>query len=291
MSKLKAVDPKTAEPSKSKILIYGKPGVGKTWASLDFPSVYYVDTEGGANLDHYTDKLKKSGGMYFGPEQGSQDFGEVLDQVKALATEKHNYKTLVIDSLSKVYNLQILRDQERLGDKDAFGASKKNAIRLTKQLCDWVDRIDMNVILIAHEKTLWENGESKGVTFDAWEKLEYELNLCLNIQKRGAERVAQIKKSRLNKFPEMESFTWSYQEFAQRYGKSLIESDVVQIELANEFQVLEVKRLVSLLKIDEDTVLKWFEKTKTDSFENMSKDNINKIITQLTQKLTVNKLS
>ena len=68
-SKLKAIAPKAAEPSKPKMLIYGKPGVGKTWAALDFPSVYYMDTEGGADLEHYTDKLLAAGGMYFGPEQ------------------------------------------------------------------------------------------------------------------------------------------------------------------------------------------------------------------------------
>src|ERR1700733_12615163 len=96
-SKLKAVDPKAAEPSRPKITIFGKPGVGKTWGALDFPNVYYIDTEGGADLAHYTDKLKKSGGVYFGPEQGASDFETVIEQVKALATEDHSYKTLLID--------------------------------------------------------------------------------------------------------------------------------------------------------------------------------------------------
>ena len=51
MSKLKAKDPVNAEPSKPKMLIFGKPGVGKTWGALDFPSCYYIDTEGGAGAD------------------------------------------------------------------------------------------------------------------------------------------------------------------------------------------------------------------------------------------------
>src|SRR5262249_38170256 len=104
-SKLKAVDPKAAEPSKPKILIFGKPGVGKTWGSLDFPSVYYIDTEGGADLKHYTDKLTKAGGMYFGPEQGSLSFASVLEQIQALATERHSFRTVVIDSISKLMNV------------------------------------------------------------------------------------------------------------------------------------------------------------------------------------------
>jgi len=94
MSKLKAVKPKTAEPSKPKILVFGKAGVGKTFTSLDFPKCYYIDAENGASRSHYTDKLDKAGGVYLGVEQGSQDFSEVIEQVKALATEKHEYKTL-----------------------------------------------------------------------------------------------------------------------------------------------------------------------------------------------------
>ena len=90
MSKLisKAIKPKSANASKPKILIFGKSGVGKTWASLDFPNTFYIDTEGGANLEHYTDKLAKSGGMYFGVEQGSRDFATVVELVKELATTK-----------------------------------------------------------------------------------------------------------------------------------------------------------------------------------------------------------
>ena len=90
-SRLKAVTPKAAEPSKPKVLIFGKPGVGKTFGALDFPSVYYIDTEGGADLAHYTDKLEKSGGMYLGPEQGNLSFETVMEQVQALATEQHHY--------------------------------------------------------------------------------------------------------------------------------------------------------------------------------------------------------
>src|ERR1700743_1879571 len=113
-TKLKGVSPETAQPSKPKILIFGAPGVGKTWVSLDFPSCYFIDCEGGANLAQYTDKLKKSGGAYFGIEHGSQSFEEVIDQVKALATEDHHYKTLVIDSISHLMMLYVAAQSEKM---------------------------------------------------------------------------------------------------------------------------------------------------------------------------------
>lgn len=286
-SKLKAVDPKTAEPSKSKILIYGKPGVGKTWTSLDFPSVYYIDTEGGANLSHYTDKLKKSGGAYFGPEQGAQDFNEVIEQIKALATEEHEYRTLVIDSLSKLWNIEISKEMDRLGDKDAYGASKKPAIKHVRSLINWIDRIDMNVILICHEKAKYENDKQNGVTFDAYEKLEYELHLALNIQKRGASRVAFISKSRLDKFQDATTFEWSYQNFAKLYGKEILEGKSKALILADQSQISELKTLIDLLKVDQEVIQKWLDKSNSNSFVEMESHQIQSCIDLLKKKITV----
>lgn len=289
-SKLKAVDPKAAEPSKPKILIFGKPGVGKTWTSLDFPNVYYVDTEGGADLAHYTDKLKKAGGVYMGPEQGSLSFEEIIGQVQALATEQHHYKTLVIDSISKIFALEITKEGERLGDKNAFGADKKPAIAMMRRLASWLVRLDMNVILIAHEKAMWgtdAKGERAeiGTTFDAWDKLEYDLHLVLNIIKNGPQRLARVKKTRLQGFPDAETFPWSYADFATRYGKDVIEKETKALDLATPEQVAELKRLLEVVNIPDATVGKWLTAANAESFEEMDSDKIAKCIDMVRSKV------
>ena len=281
MTKLKAVDPKEAEPSKPKILIYGKPGVGKTWTSLDFPNVYYIDTEGGADLTHYTDKLKRSGGVYFGPEQGSLDFDAVIGQIQALATEKHAYKTVVIDSISQLYNIEIMREADRLGDKDAFGASKKPAINYIRRLTNWLNRVDMNVIIISHEKSEWMTGQQIGTTFDCWDKLEYQLHLCLQIVKNGPNRIAKVRKSRLQGFPEAENFDWSYPEFAERYGKDVIEQEVKQIVLATPEQLEEIKRLIDTTKLPEGMEKKWLDAGNSERWEDMDSEKVSKVITYI----------
>lgn len=284
---LKAIDPKAAEPSKPKILIFGKPGVGKTWTALDFQSVYYIDTEGGADLQHYTNKLKASGGAYFGPNEGSLNFDDVIEQVQALGTVKHHYRTLVIDSISKLYNTAAAEAAERGGDD--FGRDKKEANKPMRRLINWLNRIDMTVILIAHEKPLWGgNGRDReviGETFDCYDKLEYELHLCLQVTKNGTNRNARVKKSRLVGFPDAESFPWSYAEFAKRYGKDVIESDVKQITLATPEQLAEVKRLTDLLKIPQDDINKVFLKHSVTAFDEMDTDTINKLIGGLKSKL------
>jgi hypothetical protein len=56
-SKLKAKAPEIVVPGKTKILVFGASGVGKTWFSLGFPNPFFIDTEGGADLKHYQERL------------------------------------------------------------------------------------------------------------------------------------------------------------------------------------------------------------------------------------------
>lgn len=288
MSKLKAVDPKAAEPKKPKILIYGRAGVGKTWASMDFPSVYYMDTEGGASRDHYTDKLKKSGGVYFGQEQGSTSFPDVIDQVQALAIEKHPYKTIVIDSATKLFMAARFDAAEK--DGDDYGRDKKEANKPARKLMNWFEKIDMNVIIIAHEIPLWglnSKGERAqvGVTYDAWDKLDHDLDLTLNIVRAGNKRLAKVVKSRLQEFPEASTFEWSYQNFAEMYGQSIIESDSKQLVLATPEQLNELNYLLGIVKVPEELQSKWLRAAKVEKYEEMDADKISGILKVVKDKL------
>lgn len=293
-SRLKAVAPKAAEPSKPKILIFGKPGVGKTWFSLSFPNCYFVDTEGGANLGHYTDRLEQSGGVYLGPEQGSNDFALVLDQIKALATEQHSYKTLIIDSVSHLFGSEIANEQDRLAEakkKDEYGASRKPAISYMRRIVNWLDRLDMNVIIVAHQKDeygLNDKGERVviGETFDCWDKLEYILHLALQATKQGASRKARVRKSRLTGFPDAEVFELSYEAFAERYGRDVIEGEVKQIELATPDQIEELRTLMENVRMPDDWLEKCLKKGKADTVEELSIEAIAAMVKMLRERVS-----
>lgn len=159
-----------------------------------------------------------------------------------------------------------------------------------RQLVNWLCRLDMNVILIAHEKPLWgidPKGDRSeiGVTFDCWDKLEYELHLALNIQKRGPERKASVRKSRLLGFQDGSSFTWSYEEFAKLYGKDIIEAKGKTIQLAAPEAVGAVKRLLEIIKVPDDEIEKWFKKAAVTSLDEMTAEQIAKITDHLKAKL------
>lgn len=290
MSKLKAKAPELTKPGKIKGLLFGASGAGKTWFSLTFPKPYYIDTEGGADLKHYQKRLADSGGVYMGQEDGSLVFSEVLDQVKALATEKHDYHTLIIDSITKLYQVCIADEAEKLGEKDAFGASKKPAIANMRRLVAWIQKLDMNVWFIAHEMTEWGldakgNRAELGKIADVWDKLIYELDLTVRVIKQGPDRIGIVTKSRLEGFPDAARFTLSYPEFAGHYSKDAIEAPVVPLSLATKEQVAEVKRLLETVRVSDDDIAKWHSKAGADAFEDYSSEHIEKAINYLKGKV------
>lgn len=298
MSKLKAKDPKKAVPSKPKILIFGSYGTSKTWGALSFPNAYYIDTEGGANLDQYTDRLKESGGRYMGPEDGANDLIEIIEQVKALATEKHEYKTLIIDSITKPFHAAIQKEMERMeknGEKDGFGASKKPAVKLIKRLTTWInDRLDMNVIIIAREKSKWAKGEQVDFDADVHEDVSYDLNLVLRITKEKEARIATVTKTRLSQFPDGDAFCWSessatsdktaINEFVKRLGSGIM-NPAKSVALADAKQVGEIDRLLEIIKVSDADKEKVLSKAGAESWYELTTEQANATIEWLKGKL------
>lgn len=293
MGKLKVRDPELVKPGKIKMMVFSKSGIGKTWLSMDFPKPFYVDSEGGARLGHYQDKLKMAGGGYFGVEDGALDFPTVLEQVQALATEKHPYQTLAFGSITKLFQTAIANEAERLGSKDAFGASKKPAVAFMRTLINKVQRLDMNVLFEAHEIPEWginpqtKQREEVGQQPDAWDKLIYELDLTLRLEKRGLSRVAVVRKSRLTGFPEGDTFPLEYAEFGVRYGKDFIEAPVVPLVLATEEQVSEIKRLLEVVKVDEKDIEKVLSKANADTWAELTNEQADATIAWLKRKGTI----
>jgi RecA/RadA recombinase len=288
-SKLKGKAPELIKASRPRVLIYGISGVGKTTWALSFPDVYLIDAEGGATQPEYREKLRQSGGLYLGPEDGANSFDVVMEQIKILATEPHDRKTLVLDSVTKLFATEIAREAERLtdsGKKNEFGADRKPAVNYMRQLTSWLGRINMNVILIAGEVAEWgtdSKGERAqiGQTFDAWPRLEYELDLAINVLKLGGRRIGKVRKSRIAAFPQASTFEWTYAEFAQLYGRDIVEEESVPIECATAEQLAEINRLLGIVKLEDGTVDKWLAAANVSAWDEMPMERAEKAITHL----------
>ncbi len=289
-SRLKAHAPEFIKPRKPKTLVYGPSGVGKTWMTLDFPGLYFIDSEEGATQPEYRQKLISSGGLYLGPDDGAGSLPEVIEQVRALATEQHDRRTLVVDTATKLFGNGIAREAERLSDagkKNEFGADRRPAVSQMRQLVYWINRLDMNVILICGEVPEWgtdNKGDRMqiGTTFDCWPRLEYELDLVFHVSRQGSSRVGRVRKSRIAAFPlGGPVLPWSYQDFAERYGMDVLEEQSKPIILANDDQLAEINRLLQVIKLEDGTVDKWLAAADVSAWSEMPEERVAKAIVHL----------
>ena len=284
---LKGIKPEIVKARKPHIMISGEPGTGKTFFSLNWPAPYLIDTEAEATREQYVKKLNEAKGLYFGPEEGSQDFQEVLNQVRELATTKHPYKTLIIDSFSKLYNLEAAAAEDRIGSD--FGKDKREADKPTRKLLAWLARLPMNVLIICHKKDKWERREREliyaGETFDGYKKLDYELDLWLKTKMVGSKRMANIAKSRIDAFPVGQDIELTVETFRKLYGAAVIDEDMAPIVLATPEQLSEIKRIVDLLKISEEDLDKALAKAQAVELEDLSQDSAKEFLDRLNKKL------
>lgn len=291
---LKGVTPEKVNRTKPKMVLYGAAGVGKTWFSLDFPKVYYMDTEGGATREQYVEKLRASGGTYFGLEQGSASLTEVRDQIIALATERHDYRTVVWDSHTKSFDNAIADEAKRLADakiKNEYSADKKPAVGIMRQIVSWLNRLDMNVVVICHKKDeygLGPSGERQiiGTTFMGYDKLSYDLDLTVELLPKSArERVGRIKKSRMLGFDDGKVYPFNFDDFANVYGRDLIFGEVKAIELATPEQLTVLADLLTRVKVPDDWESKQLAAYGAENWSEVETSKIAKQIESIHKKL------
>ena len=282
-----------AKNKRLKLFLYGSPGIGKTLSALQFPNSYVIDCERGT--DFYSEIIKKNGSVVF----QSNNPDEIREEIRLLLTEEHPYKTLIIDPITQVYN-SVQEKWTRVFEKHAktekeaeiqdFGMRYWGRVKSEfKAIQRMFMALDLNVIITSHQKDIYGAGMTKiGVGPDSMKGDEYLFDLVFNLQKVGEKRMAKTIKERSevgkNKFPE--EFEWSYANFLQFYGKEIIERESAPVPMATFGQVELVKKLVEVLKVEDATVVKWFQKADCDSWEEMTKDQIGKAIGFLQDKIT-----
>lgn len=281
---LKGKKPSVNE-SRLKCMFYGAAGVGKTTAAIQFPKPYIIDTERSTSNSQYVKAIEKSGGSVF----VTSDFDEIRNEVKELLRTKHEYKTLVIDSMTLVYN-DLLEKSERKIKTTDFGRHYAEANKRMKHFIYDLLKIDMNVIITCHSKNEYgQNLSVLGTTFDSYKKLDFIFDVVFEVQKQGNNRIGIVKKTRVEGLPDQEKINFSYEEIANRYGRDILERDVIQIQMATEDQIIELEKLINLLHVDQEVCQKWLDKSKSETWSDMKEIEIEKCIQYLKDKIPSNK--
>lgn len=251
-----------------KALLYGVAGVGKTTCAIQFPKPYLIDTERGAENPQYVAALKASGGNYF----FTTDADDLIKEVTALLSEKHDFQTLIIDPLTVIYNVLLDEAAEEVGTD--FGKHKGPANRKIKHLLTLLLRLDMNVIITSHSKPKWvrtkdakgkDTAVQEGQTFDCYDGLDYLFDLVFEIKRRGKDRIGVTRKSRLEAFPEGEEFEFGYAEVARRYGVDLLERSATPEVLVSPEVAKEMESLLMLRKDGPELLTKWLKAANAET--------------------------
>lgn len=287
---------RTPEPKNKrvKMMVFSTAGIGKTTASINWPKAVIIDMEHGT--DNYADTIIQNGSIVL----HTTNPDEVRDEIKTLLTEKHDYRTIVIDPVTILYQaiqekwtriFSKYADTEKAAELQDFGFRYWAKVKSDyKAIMRMLLACDMNVILTAHQKDVYGEGMKKvGFGSDSMKGdehiFDYVFQLVMDAKGR---RLAITKKERAEvgkaKFPT--EFEWSYKNFKVYYGADSLERESTPIPLASSEQVGEVKRLLSIVKVEENWETDCLTKADVDTWEEMTAEKIGKVLKFLNDKLT-----
>jgi GTPase SAR1 family protein len=138
------------------VTLFGEGGVGKTTLAAMFPKPVFIRTEDGTQSLQGHDDV-----ALFPLAQSSED---VFDAIEALATQDHDFKTVVLDSITQLATMIeseiVAADPKAKSINQAgggYGAGYNTASERHRKLRDWIGSLayerGMNVVFIGHADT------------------------------------------------------------------------------------------------------------------------------------------
>jgi len=153
-----------------RVMIYGPPGIGKTTLASEFPAPVFLQIEDGTPGDLELTSFGKI-----------DDFNQLMEAFAALYSEPHDFKTVVVDSVSELQRL-IFAETCRRGDEKGnaknniedfgYGKGYVYAGRIWQEFLEAVNALrnhrQMGVVLIAHS-TIARFDDPETVSYDRYE--------------------------------------------------------------------------------------------------------------------------
>lgn len=146
------------------VVIYGPDGTGKTAFGANAPEPIFIEAERGSDAYDVSRFPSPKG------------FDEAIEQTETLLKEKHDYKTVVYDSLDWMERLLHIKIRTQYNAKNiaaAAGGFGKGLIEAAERFNDFITLVDklrdaksMNVIFICHAQPKTFNDPEQQAAYD-----------------------------------------------------------------------------------------------------------------------------
>jgi len=271
-----------------KLFLWGDTGSGKTTSALRFPDPAVIDLEGGT--DHYSEDFKFH-------RFRTTDADEARQAIEFLLTEDHEFRTLVIDPITVLWDalqrkwneIFLLRNKSKKGFRhEWYDLDFKDWGTIKSDLKDLLRKIlalDMNVICTARQKLVYsENGGHKDPveTFDGEKSLPYLFDTILHLfRKDDGSYWARNVKDRTHCLPEG-VFPMDYATFEQAFGAKPMRRKCAPVRQASLEQQAKIHELADAAGIDKATFQARLESYGASTVDELTEVNAEAIIGKLT---------
>lgn len=287
---------KPGDSQRWKILLWGPSGTLKTRTVLQFPSPVVIDLERGT--DRYRDEFKFSVLPPSTPD-------EILQAVRWLRDNEHQYKTLIIDPITvywaelqrKWSDIFLVRLQGRKTHHTEFfelGPREWATIKAEfAELLRTCLQCDMNIIFVAHDKAQYESSggdimRKVGEMPDAEKNLVRVFDVVVRceqvLEPKGKKFYGSVVKDRTAKLAKgdpLGRFELSYPAFVEALGIGSVNRKAAPRQAPTEEQLAKIDVAVKAIGLNEAQVYDRLQTYGVAQFADLSRVQAQAIVEKL----------
>jgi hypothetical protein len=267
------------------LLVAGESGTGKSFFMANLRNALIIDTDIGGGLKYADAMIHANGSQRVGPggrnrgtewEQSIAEYPDLLEFLGRMDRQGKlsDYNTLAIDHITTIHDNGVMRHNPRM-ERD-YGRGSDLATKEWKRIREFLRNKDFNLVCAAHLKGKWEADQQVGLQAAGPKELAGDFEQVLHLRRSasgGYPSVANVVKWRRlpndPRGPVPAVFPFEFQNLVTIDGTDAFLRTREPVPEATPEQVAKLTNLLSVAKVDEKIIAKWYKAAGVESFDEM----------------------